>query len=410
VSLKGAGAGVAERKRSTVRDLRRANRSALLWALFFGQPFSRQDLSEVTGLSTASVSNVVRELISDGIVTEVGSVDSDGGRPRMLLHMNPEYGRVIGVDVGETRIRVEMFDLAMTVRASADYPLDPQQHGVDVVADRIRAGLARVLADSGCAPGMVLGAGIGVPGVVEHEGPQTLVYAQTYGWDAVPFERLLRPAASFPLYIENGARTMGQAELWFGAARGARQAVVGLLGSGLGASIVTGTPGLGGTATAVEWGHTTVVLGGRPCRCGANGCLEAYVGAEAILERYGRPLPGQDEESALAALLSRQDDRAREILEETGRYLGVGIANLVNLFGPERVILGGWAGLLIGERILPAVREAAREHALAHRFAQTSIELGGLGPDAVALGAATLPVERFLDDALLLRSQNRKAG
>ncbi len=401
---------MAERKRSTVRDLRRANRSALLWALFFGQPFSRQDLSEVTGLSTASVSNVVRELISDGIVTEEGSVDSDGGRPRMLLHMNPEYGRVIGVDVGETRIRVEMFDLAMTVRASADYPLDPQQHGVDVVAERIRAGLARVLADSGCAPGMVLGAGIGVPGVVEHEGPQTLVYAQTYGWDAVPFERLLRPAAGFPLYIENGARTMGQAELWFGAARGARQAVVGLMGSGLGASIVTGTPGLGGTATAIEWGHTTVVLGGRRCRCGANGCLEAYVGAEAILERYGRPLPGQDEESALAALLSRQDDRAREILEETGRYLGVGIANLVNLFGPERVILGGWAGLLIGERILPAVREAAREHALAHRFAQTSIELGGLGPDAVALGAATLPVERFLDDALLLRSQNRKAG
>ena len=401
---------MAGRKRSTVRDLRRANRSSLLWSLFFGQPFSRQDLSEITGLSTASVSNVVRELMSDGIVTEVGSVDSDGGRPRMLLHMNPEYGRVIGVDVGETRIRVEMFDMTMTVRASANYPLDPQEHGVDVVADRIRVGLAQVLADSGCDSCMVLGAGIGVPGVVEHEGPETLVYAQTYGWDAVPFERLLRPVGDFPLYIENGARTMGQAELWFGAARGARQAVVGLMGSGLGASIVTGTPGLGGTATAVEWGHTTAVLGGRTCRCGAKGCLEAYVGAEAILERYGRPLPGQDEESALAALLASSDEHASEILEETGRYLGVGIANLVNLFGPERVILGGWAGLLLGERILPTVREAAGEHALAHRFAQTSIELGGLGPDAVALGAATLPVERFLDDALLMHSQNRKAG
>jgi predicted NBD/HSP70 family sugar kinase len=88
----------------------------------------------------------------------------------------------------------------------------------------------------------------------------------------------------------------------------------------------------------------------------------------------------------------------------------VGIANLVNLFGPERVILGGWAGLLLGERILPTVRKAAEEHTLVHRFAQTSIELGGLGPDAVALGAATLPVERFLDDALLMRTQNRKAG
>jgi predicted NBD/HSP70 family sugar kinase len=401
---------VAERKRSTVRDLRRANRSSLLWSLFFGQPFSRQDLSAMTGLSTGSVSNVVRELIDDGIVTEVGSVDSDGGRPRMLLHMNAEYGRVIGVDVGETRVRVEMFDMKMTVRASANYPLDPHEHGADVVADRIRVGLAHVLADSGCAPCMVLGAGIGVPGVVERVGSETIVHSQTYGWDAVPLERLLRPAADFPLYIENGARTMGQAELWFGAARGARQAVVGLMGSGLGASVVTGTPGLGGTVTGVEWGHTVAVLGGRTCRCGAKGCLEAYVGAEAILERYGRPLPGQDEESALAALLASRDEHASEILEETGYYLGVGIANLVNLFGPERVILGGWAGLLLGERILPTVRKAAAEHTLVHRFAQTSIELGGLGPDAVALGAATLPVERFLDDALLMGTQNRKAG
>src|SRR5579875_2687424 len=110
---------VAEKKRWTVRDLRRDNRTVLLWSLFSSQPCSRQDLSEATGLSTASVSNVIRELISDGIVTEAGSVDSDGGRPRALLRMDPGYGRVIGVDVGETRVRVELFDLAMTVRAKA---------------------------------------------------------------------------------------------------------------------------------------------------------------------------------------------------------------------------------------------------------------------------------------------------
>jgi predicted NBD/HSP70 family sugar kinase len=390
---------VTERKRSTVRDLRRDNRSVLLWSLFIGQPCSRQDLSWATGLSTASVSNVVREFIGEGIVAEAGSVDSDGGRPRALLRMDPDYGRVIGVDVGETRIRVEMFDMTMAMRASADYALDPRDQGIDVVVDRVRAGLESVLADSGCDPSAVLGAGIGVPGVIEHEGSETLVYAQTYGWDAVPLGRLLRPAGDFPLYIDNGAKTMGQAELWFGAGRGVRQAVVCLMGSGLGASIVTGAPGRGGTSAAVEWGHTTVEVGGRPCRCGSRGCLEAYVGAGAILDRYGRALPGQDEESALAALVASDDPRADEILNETALYLGAGIADLVNLFGPERIILGGWAGLLLGGRLLPAIRESARRNSLQRLFAAATIELGQVGPEAVTYGAATLPMEDFLNGA-----------
>lgn len=375
----------------------------LLWSLFFNQPCSRQELSQATGLCIASVSNVARELIGDGIVTEAGSVDSDGGRPRILLEMNPGCGYVAGVDVGETRVRVELFDLAMSVRARAEYMLDPREHGVNVVVDRIGIGLTSVLAGSGVDPSAVLGAGVGVPGVVE-QGPEVLVHGQTYGWDAVPLERLLRPVADFPLYIDNGAKTMSQAELWFGAGRDTRQAAVCLMGSGLGASIITGAAGRGGSSTAVEWGHTTIDVGGRPCRCGSRGCLEAYVGAEAILDRYGLTSPGEDEESALAALVRAPTERAAQVLDETALYLGAGIANLINLFGPERIILGGWAGLLLGERILPAIRDAARRHSLTHRFAQTAIELGSLGPDAVALGAATLPMEHFLNGTLPMRA------
>jgi predicted NBD/HSP70 family sugar kinase len=400
---------VVEKRRWTVRDLRRDNRAVLLWSLFCSQPCSRQDLSDDTGLSAASVGNVIRELISDGIVTEAGSEDSDGGRPRVLLRMNPSYGHVIGIDVGETRVRVELFDLTMTVRVKADYPLDPNEHGVDVVVERISAGLAKVLADADVDPADVLGAGVAVPGVVE-QGPEVLVYGQAYGWDAVPLERLLRPAAQFPLYIDNGAKTMGQAELWFGAGRGVRQAVVCLIGSGLGASVITGVSrGRGDSSTSVEWGHTTIKVGGRACRCGSQGCLEAYVGAEAILDRYALPLPGEDQESMLGALIEATDARAAAILDKTAVYLGAGIANLINLFGPERIVLGGWAGLMLGERLLPAIREAARERALAHRFAQTSIELGRVGADAVALGAATLPMEHFLHGTLAIRTTAMRA-
>jgi len=237
-----------------------------------------------------------------------------------------------------------------------------------------------------------------------------LVHGQTFGWESVPLERLLRSGTGLPLYIDNGAKTMGQAELWFGAGRGAQNAVVCLIGSGVGASIITnGQTRRGSTSSAAEWGHTTVVVGGRGCRCGSRGCLEAYIGAEAILDRYGLPLPGDDQESALAALIdmAATSAAAAEILDDTALYLGVGLADLINLFNPERIILGGWAGLLLGERLLPAIREAARQHSLRHPFAKTSIELGRLGPDAVALGAATLPIEHFLNGTASARENDR---
>jgi predicted NBD/HSP70 family sugar kinase len=379
--------------------LRRDTRSALLWSLYFSQPRSRQELSDATGLSQASVSNVVRELLDEGIVSEAGSVDSDGGRPRVLLEMNPGYGYVIGVDIGETRVQVGLFDLAMTERAVADYRLDPSEHDVDDVVEHILKGLNAVVADSGIGPAAVLGVGVGVPGIVE-QGPEVLVHGQTYGWEAVPLERLLRSGTELPLRFENCAKTMGQAELWFGAGQGARNAVVALVGSGVGASLISGgSIYRGATSSAGEWGHTTIMAGGRRCRCGSSGCLEAYVGAEAILERYGRPLPGDDEESALAALIdaAATSALAAGILEETAGYLGAGIASLINLLNPERIIISGWAGLLLGGRMLPAIQDAARRHSLRQPFAATSIELGRLGPEVLPLGAATLPVERFLN-------------
>jgi predicted NBD/HSP70 family sugar kinase len=353
----------------------------------------------MTGLSPASVSIVVRDLLGEGILIEAGSVDSDGGRPRVLLEMNPEYAYVIGVDIGETRVEVELFDLAMKVRAKTGYRLDHGEREVSVVVERILAGLSKVLADSGVEAAAVLGVGVGVPGIVE-EGLEVLVHCQAYGWDAVPLERLLRAGTDLPLRFENCAKTMGQAELWFGAGRGARHAVVALIGSGVGAALISGgSTYRGATSSAGEWGHTRVVVGGRTCRCGSAGCLEAYVGAEAILERYGRQVTGGDQESALAALIDAAGTSAlaAAIVDDAAVYLGVGLASLINLFNPERIVLGGWAGLLLGERLLPTIWEAVRQHSLRQPFATASIELGQLGPEAVTLGAATLPMERFLD-------------
>ncbi|MFE2283392.1 ROK family protein [Streptomyces sp. NPDC059443] len=395
----------------TVRDLRRGNRSAVLQRLYFGGPMSRQELGPATGLSSGSVSNVVGELVADGLLEEAGIVDSDGGRPRTLLRVAPGSAHMIGIDVGETRVRVELFDLTLTELARTEMPLQPRGcYDVGPIVDHVRTGIATVLAEAGVGTQRLLGVGIGVPGIVDRDAPGgTVVHGQTIGWDAVPLEALLRETGAVPpevpYIIDNGARTLGQAEMWFGAGRGARDAVVVLFGSGVGASLITDGSPDGGTTEGVplEWGHLTVQVRGRRCRCGALGCLEAYTGAESLLarwaERGGDPGAGSGhEEDALAALLAaaRANDRvALEVLDETAEYLGAGLSDVINLFQPERILIGGWAGLMLGPHILPAVREHATRYSLRHPAARVTIDMGSLGPDAVTVGAATLPLAAF---------------
>lgn len=388
------------RTRATVRDLRKQNRSVLLTALFLDGPLSRQQLSASTGLSAATASTITGELLDEGLLVEAGSVESDGGRPRVLLRVNPAFGHVIGVDVGETGIKVELFDLAMTRLSTVDHPLGFVEPVA--VSELIASGVGEVLAAAGVAASSVLGVGVGVPGTVER-GTSAVVHAQTIGWDAVPLEKMIREAGvEPPLFVENGAKTQGQAEMWFGAGRGAGHAVIVLVGSGVGVAVVTdGVVHRGATSNAGEWGHTTIVYGGRRCRCGVRGCLEAYAGAEAMLARYREALrrndPEADQQSALEALLSSRSAVARRVVDESVGYLGAGIANLVNLFNPERVVLGGWAGLALGARKLDEIVAATAQHALRHPYGQVRIELGRTGPDAVAVGAATLPVAALLD-------------
>jgi predicted NBD/HSP70 family sugar kinase len=387
----------------TVRDVRRHNRSVLLSSLYLSDPQSRLELARDTGLSQGTVSTVIAEMIDEELVVEVGQVESDGGRPRTLLRVNPGYGHVIGIDVGETGVRAELFDLSMRPLASIAEPLPSDRPDPEDVVGQILHSLGVLTGQSGVDLSAVLGVGIGVFGTVQ-QGEAAIVHAQTVGWQAVPLEEMLRAGLPLPLYVDNGAKTLGQAEMWFGAGRGARHAVITLIGSGVGAAVITdGAVYRGATSSAGEWGHTTLVYGGRDCRCGSKGCLEAYVGAEAILDRYrlargNRPVPGDDEESALYRLLeARGTSRSAErVLTETAGYLGAGIANLVNLFNPERIVLAGWAGHALGDHLLPEITAAAAERALLHPFSQTTIALGELGADAVALGAATLPVAGLL--------------
>jgi predicted NBD/HSP70 family sugar kinase len=384
-----------ETRRTTVRDVRRANRASLLTDLFHGGLQSRQELGATTALSQASVSNLIGEMLDEGLVEEAGLVGSDGGRPRVLLRVRPGFRYVVGADVGETRLLVELYDLAMTRLAAVTL-----EHGDDPgqVAGRLLEGLSAVLGEAGVDPADVLGFGVGVPGVADQDG---VVDSQSTGWEAVPLAAMLRAGTDVPIFVENGAKALGQAEMWFGAGRGCRHAVIIMIGTGVGAAVVVDGRGYrGANSNAGEWGHTTLIYEGEVCRCGARGCLEAYIGAERVGARLAAATGLPRGPGLLPGLLAAETlpDAAAEVFAQTVGYLGAGIGDLINLFSPERIVLGGSAGVPLGRRFLPEIRVAAARHALRRPYAQTSITLCELGPDAVATGAATLPVARLLAD------------
>jgi predicted NBD/HSP70 family sugar kinase len=387
----------------TTRDLRRANRISVLRRLYFEGPLSRLDLAGRTGLSPATVGNVISELLRDRIVVERGQLDSDGGRPAVLVQVNPKHAAVIGVDVGETGAAIELFDLTLGKLAAVDKPFRLPQESPASLVNVIAKGVEQVIRSARIPADHVLGIGVGVPGVVVHDGEE-YISAPSLGWEKLPLLQLLEPALPAPVMLDNGAKTMGRAEMWFGGGRDARDVAVVLLGTGVGAAFFNeGTLYRGATSSAGEWGHTCVVVGGRQCRCGAQGCLEAYVGAGAILERWSQrsrrtELGARDERQRMHDLLvaAGSNQAAAAVLDETARYLGAGLGNLVNLFNPERIVIGGWVGHLLGPQLLEPIRKAAAAQALRYPFSHVAIDVGRLGPDAVALGAATLVVEGFL--------------
>jgi predicted NBD/HSP70 family sugar kinase len=390
--------------RAVVRDLRRVNRGSVLRLLFFDGPLNRVELGALTGLSSGSVTNLCAALLEEGLIIEVGQEQSEGGRPRVQLDVNRDFGGIIGVEIGESGVRVEAFDFRLGVLDTVQVDLHPMRCTPEVTIAAVTAAIDELVAMFNAAGRLLLGVGIAVPGMVEYRGDGSRVHAPNLGWHGVPLEQLVSERVGAPVFVENGAKALGQVEMWLGAGRGAQHAVVALWGTGVGSAIfVSGVLYRGATSSAGEWGHACVVVGGRMCRCGSAGCLEAYIGAEGLLSAWQEadpkaPLSDPDEEEWADQLLEAASlcPGAQQTLEQAATFFGVGCANLANLFNPELIVVGGWLGHKFGPALMSRIAETMQEQALDYAAAGVELALGHFGDDAVALGASTLVVAELL--------------
>jgi predicted NBD/HSP70 family sugar kinase len=391
---------VARLAGATQDEVRRHNLGHLLGLLHVEGAMSRSDLTARTGLNRSTVGGLTTELAEAGLVCETTPVGRGVGRPSIVVEPEPEHAFVLAIDIGVDRIVVARVGLGGRL---LDRRGVRQQRG-GYRAPRMTRPLGRLVRAvlSGAAPGSVcVGVGVGVCGVVRHSDG-LVRFAPNLGWVDVPLGELVSGLVPYglPVLVANDADLGARAEHTRGAARGARSVVYlsGEVGVG-GGILLEGGPLAGAGGYAGEVGHMVVNPRGRACRCGATGCWETEIGEEALVVASG--LADADPSAGIADVLAAAeagDARAKKVVGEAGDWLGVGISNLVNLFNPEVVVLGG-----ILRELYPATRpqvQAALAHALQAPREQVRLALPLLGGDSILLGAAELAFGPLLDDPL----------
>jgi len=386
------------------RELIRAiNRSHVLNAIKTYGPIGRAEIARRTGLSPATVTSISAKLISQDLVLEKSAGDSSGGRPPILLVINPKGGYVVGIKLTETHAVCALTDLEAMIIAKSSMPLSGHEP-IQVVDDLARM-VPSFIREKKIAKKQLLGVGLGLAGIVDAEAG-ILRQSPIYGWDNVPLRDMLQSKLHIPVYIENDVNTLTLTERWFGHGQGVDNFLTVTVGRGVGLGIVAnGQFYRGQTGGAGEFGHTTIDPEGPSCACGKRGCLEAYVGDPGLI----RAAQESAASGSLDVFVQNLDDLlslaqtgnpvALQIFDRAGRILGLGIANLINLFNPKRIIISG-EGTREGDFLFIPMKQSIQQNTMPGLFDPNTVVIAPWGDDAWARGAAGLVLRELFESPI----------
>ena len=368
--------------------IKRVNRSLVLNYVKGSGPISRRDIADRSGLSPATVSNLTGELLSVGLISEIGSRESARGRPPVLLELNSRAGYVVGVKVMEDALVAVVTDLDAEVLHYQTSPLETTDF--DGVVAAIATAVGECLTAQGIDSSEVVGVGLGVAGVIDGE-TGIVRYSPFFDWRDVDLSEPLRKLLGLDVFVENDVNALTVAEQWFGHGQGVRHFAVVTIGRGIGAGFVIDGRFYGGLhGGAGEFGHLPVKPDGPTCDCGNVGCLEGLASDAAVVEQYrgatSLPVAGLN----LDVVIDRAnngDTDAQTVLADSGRWLGFGLASIANLLAPEMIIVGG-EGVRAGEWRLEPMRAAFKAHAFADLDSQARLVIEPAGDQTWARGAA----------------------
>lgn len=381
------------------------NISLILQTLRLRAPVSRAGLAVITGLNKATVSSMVRKLFLNGFIRELGtsSDSTEIGRPAINLELAPDAGYIIGVEIGVDFISVVVtnFVLEPVIR---HHERTTHLAGADAILARLMTLLQESYARAAAWGRPVFGIGLGVPGLVD-VSTGTLLFAPNLGWQDMPLRDWLAGAFHLPVYVANEANMAALGESYFGAGQQSDPLLFVSSGVGLGGGIVLNGHLLSGAnGFAGEFGHMQIDPNGIECNCGSVGCWETVATQRALFRRI-EAVVAAGRKSALVEVTNGDlarltvaqvvqaarggDAVALQALEETGRWLGAGISNLLNAINPQCVVFGGPLAVA-HEFLLPVIR--AQVEAQTMRWVREDVEIvvAAQGAESAVMGAAAM--------------------
>lgn len=369
------------------------NRNLLLNIIRRERMVTRRQLTDVSGLSVGAVSQIINELLGQGWLLEHEDDENTGGRPRAILRLNPSAGYAVGLKLMENRVVAAITNFETDVLYYRDYnfEFDDDPHNLSkILASVIEIARAEARIDRG----HIFGIGVGLAGVI---AAQTGVvrHSPFFGWKDVPLASLIQQHTQLPVYVENDVNTLTITEQLFGAGHNRLHFIVVTIGRGIGMGMVINGQLYGGAfGGAGEVGHSILAYNRDGTRA-----LEDIAADPAVVAAVS----GTRTLADVVALADSGDPTALHVLAESGTLLGIGIANLVNILGPELVIISG-EGIVAGDYRLVPMMQALRQHTFNGLLERVEIVIEPTDDRAWARGAASVVISKVFESPAQVRS------
>lgn len=373
---------------------------------------SQVEIHELTHLQRSAISGLARDLLRQGRLVEAGRSDNSMGRKRILLRLNEEHGFFLAVGFDDETVLAAVMDLRPRIR-SVVREATRLEAGMDGLAHQLLSCAHKVMRQAGLKIESLLGIGVAGSGLVNSQEGTMVMSTTIESFKQVPLRRIFEKEFSVPVLLVNFAGAKALAERTLGAGAMADDMIYVEYGkTGIGAGIISGGKLIHGAGFAAgELGHTHMIEEGPPCKCGSFGCLEALAGAAAIEARIRKAiaegsgsdvisLAGGDPGAVTGWMVFKAaemgDKTCSAIVEQAANYLGLGLANLVNLFNPSVLVLDQRLKLA-GQGLLEQVIKVVKRQALTYSTDNVSIRFGSLGAEASVLGAGSIALEKHFE-------------